>query len=152
MKVVRPAWLVESAKTGVLLPWQDYIFKVNDRLEQTQGKRVAQRTLFDAYAPDPNAAERGTPSPHPLENLEVPASDTPDVPEPAREKSTTQDIPNTTDAEDPKNPKQMKNPFAQFVAQEAPIWALYLDEAEEEDKELIEPWKGSLDSLLIFVR
>ncbi|TCD63972.1 deoxycytidyl transferase [Steccherinum ochraceum] len=50
MKVVRPDWLVESAKAQVLLPWQDFIFKVTDRIEQTQGKRVAQKTLFAGYA------------------------------------------------------------------------------------------------------
>lgn len=56
MKIVRPEWLVESAEAGVLLPWQDYIFKVTNRLEETQGKRVAQRSLLDAYASDPKAA------------------------------------------------------------------------------------------------
>jgi hypothetical protein len=103
------------------------------------------------YASDPNAAEKGIPTSQLLENLEAPPPDTPDVPESAREKPTTQDIPDTSDPKDSKSLKQMKNPFAQFVAPEAPIWARYLDEAEEEDKELIEPWKGSLDSLLIFV-
>ncbi|PVF95915.1 hypothetical protein CPB86DRAFT_710298, partial [Serendipita vermifera] len=41
-------------------------------------------------------------------------------------------------------------PCAQYIAPEAPIWARYLDEAELEDKELIDPWSGSLDALLIF--
>jgi hypothetical protein len=103
------------------------------------------------YASDPNAAEKGMPTVQLSENLEETAPDIPDVPEPAREKPTTRDIPDTTDAENPKNLKQMKNLFAQYVAPEAPIWARYLDEAEVEDKELIDPWSGSLDSLLIFV-
>ena len=51
MKVVRPEWLVESAKAGVLLPWQNFIFKVSNRPEDTQGRRIAQKTLFDAYTP-----------------------------------------------------------------------------------------------------
>ncbi|KAK1222899.1 deoxycytidyl transferase [Marasmius sp. AFHP31] len=45
MKVVRPEWLVESVKQGVLLPWQDYIFRPNQRAETARGKQSLQQTL-----------------------------------------------------------------------------------------------------------
>ncbi|KAL0578346.1 deoxycytidyl transferase [Marasmius crinis-equi] len=54
MKVVRPEWLVESAKRGTLLPWQDYIFRPNQRSETTMGKQGLQQTLphgFTSQAP-----------------------------------------------------------------------------------------------------
>lgn len=47
MKVVRPDWLVESIKAGVLLPWQDFIFKSGLRIDESQGEKVAQKSLFD---------------------------------------------------------------------------------------------------------
>jgi DNA repair protein REV1 len=37
MKVVRPEWLVESAKAGKLLPWRDFIFIPDERPESSQG-------------------------------------------------------------------------------------------------------------------
>lgn len=37
MKVVRPEWLVESAKAGKLLPWRDFIFVPDERPESSQG-------------------------------------------------------------------------------------------------------------------
>ncbi|KAF7794734.1 hypothetical protein EIP86_005872 [Pleurotus ostreatoroseus] len=50
MKVVRPEWLVESAQAGMLLPWHDYIFKQDERLEDAQGKRAGQKSLMDGFA------------------------------------------------------------------------------------------------------
>ena len=44
LKVVRPEWLVESVKSGVLLPWQDFIFVTGGRIESAQG-RLAQISL-----------------------------------------------------------------------------------------------------------
>jgi hypothetical protein len=32
------------------------------------------------------------------------------------------------------------------------LWSMYLAEAEKEDKELTESWKGEADSILVFVR
>ena len=32
------------------------------------------------------------------------------------------------------------------------LWSMYLTEAEKEDKELTEAWKGEADSILVFVR
>jgi len=32
------------------------------------------------------------------------------------------------------------------------LWSMYLAEAEKEDKELTEAWKGEADSILVFVR
>jgi DNA repair protein REV1 len=46
MKVVRPEWLVQSVKAGVLLPWQDFIFVTGGRVESAQG-RLAQISLKD---------------------------------------------------------------------------------------------------------
>lgn len=31
------------------------------------------------------------------------------------------------------------------------LWSIYLAEAEKEDKELTEAWKGEADSILVFV-
>jgi len=44
MKVVRPEWLVQSVKAGILLPWQDFIFVTGGRVESAQG-RLAQMSL-----------------------------------------------------------------------------------------------------------
>jgi hypothetical protein len=43
------------------------------------------------------------------------------------------------------------SPYAKYAAPDARIWGLYLEEAEAEDRELMEPWNKDLDSLLIFV-
>jgi uncharacterized protein DUF6535 len=32
------------------------------------------------------------------------------------------------------------------------LWSMYLAEAEKEDKELTDAWKGEADSILVFVR
>ena len=49
MKVVRPEWLVQSVRAGVLLPWQDFIFVTGGRVESVQG-RLAQTSLKDFAA------------------------------------------------------------------------------------------------------
>jgi DNA repair protein REV1 len=49
MKVVKPEWLVQSVKAGVLLPWQDFIFVPGGRPESAQG-RLAQTSLTDFSA------------------------------------------------------------------------------------------------------
>lgn len=57
MKVVRPDWLVDSVRAGALLPWHDYIFRPGERAEQTQGRQVGQKSLFDKFvsqAPKPS--------------------------------------------------------------------------------------------------
>jgi hypothetical protein len=97
------------------------------------------------FASDHNAAEKGT------QRFGETVPDIVDFPELARDEHTTIDPPDTRNAKDTKSPHAMANPFAQYAAPEAPIWARYLDEADLEDKELIDPWSGSLDSLLIFV-
>ncbi|CDO71905.1 hypothetical protein BN946_scf184940.g52 [Trametes cinnabarina] len=53
MKVVRPDWLVDSIQAGALLPWQDYIFRPGERVEDAQGRRVAQKSLYDGFVPVP---------------------------------------------------------------------------------------------------
>ena len=45
MKVVLPKWLVKSARAGTLLDWKDYIFQPGERVEQPQGRQVAQPSL-----------------------------------------------------------------------------------------------------------
>ncbi|OJT06249.1 DNA repair protein REV1 [Trametes pubescens] len=49
MKVARPEWLVDSIQAGTLLPWQDYIFRPGERVEGAQGRKVAQKSLFDGF-------------------------------------------------------------------------------------------------------
>ncbi len=49
MKVARPEWLVDSIQAGTILPWQDYIFRPGERVEGAQGRKVAQKSLFDGF-------------------------------------------------------------------------------------------------------
>ncbi|KZT11147.1 DNA repair protein [Laetiporus sulphureus 93-53] len=73
MKVVRPKWLMESAKAGQLLPWHDFIFKPGDRLEPSQGKRIAQKSLFEGFVsqnatrPTGGSTSSWGDQPHPVE-------------------------------------------------------------------------------------
>jgi DNA repair protein REV1 len=46
MKVVTPAWLVDSAAKGVLLNWRDYIFRPGQRLDYGQGRKSTQVSLM----------------------------------------------------------------------------------------------------------
>jgi DNA repair protein REV1 len=50
MKVVRPAWIVESIKAGYLLPWKEFKLVIDDRADAAQGKRGGQ-TLLRAIQP-----------------------------------------------------------------------------------------------------
>ncbi|KAI0355132.1 hypothetical protein OH77DRAFT_1504410 [Trametes cingulata] len=59
MKVVRPEWLVDSIRAGMLLPWQDYVFRPGERVEGAQGRKVAQKSLFDGFVSQ--AAARSAP-------------------------------------------------------------------------------------------
>ncbi|KAJ7491098.1 hypothetical protein FB451DRAFT_1349439 [Mycena latifolia] len=52
MKVVRPEWLTESAKAGVLLPWRDFIFVQAARPQRTLGASLAKTEQFPSYAAD----------------------------------------------------------------------------------------------------
>ena len=45
MKVVRPEWLVQSVEAGCLLPWRDFIFNPGQRIEASQGRQIAQKSL-----------------------------------------------------------------------------------------------------------
>lgn len=74
MKVVRPEWLVDSIGAGTLLPWQDYIFRPGERVEGAQGRKVAQKSLFDGFVSQaaglptqskPNSTRATTPEPQP---------------------------------------------------------------------------------------
>ncbi|THH30823.1 hypothetical protein EUX98_g3369 [Antrodiella citrinella] len=141
MKVVRPEWLVESVNAGVLLPWQTYIFKVADRLEQTQGKRVAQRTLFDSTydldqrpktppagrSQDSDIANVSSLSSH-LSQLARPQTPTPPKSGPSSTPSTPDRTLYTTDPATPKEAKRVpgyavhkSNPHARRAMQD-PAW------------------------------
>ncbi|PFH52489.1 hypothetical protein AMATHDRAFT_2207 [Amanita thiersii Skay4041] len=50
MKVVRPEWIIDSTTQGKLLPWQDYKYIQEDRIDGAQGKQASQTTL-SAFAP-----------------------------------------------------------------------------------------------------
>ncbi|OCH85466.1 DNA repair protein [Obba rivulosa] len=63
MKVVRPEWLVESVKAEALLPWHDYVFRPTERLEASQGKQVAQRSLFETFVSQSKKPQDGPSSP-----------------------------------------------------------------------------------------
>ncbi|KAG2107956.1 uncharacterized protein F5147DRAFT_577321 [Suillus discolor] len=45
MKIVRPDWLVDSAAAGTLMPWRNYIFTPEARVEQHQGAHTPQSYL-----------------------------------------------------------------------------------------------------------
>ncbi|KAF9533654.1 hypothetical protein CPB83DRAFT_873629 [Crepidotus variabilis] len=47
MKVAKPEWLLDSVEQGTLLPWTNYIYVSEERIETTQGARGKQATLFD---------------------------------------------------------------------------------------------------------
>ncbi|KAH9948124.1 DNA repair protein [Amylocystis lapponica] len=49
MKIVRPEWLVDSVKAGILLPWHDFVFRPGERTEDSQGRKAAQKSLFDGF-------------------------------------------------------------------------------------------------------
>ncbi|KAH8978745.1 DNA repair protein [Lactarius hatsudake] len=52
MKMVKPEWLVQSAKAGVLQPWQDFTFLPGGRPESAHG-RLAQSSLTEFSASKP---------------------------------------------------------------------------------------------------
>ncbi|KZT24009.1 DNA repair protein [Neolentinus lepideus HHB14362 ss-1] len=64
MKVVRPEWLVESAKAGMLLSWKDFIFRPGERVESSQGRKSAQTSLLSGLTKSTQSI---------LANLAVPA-------------------------------------------------------------------------------
>lgn len=53
MKVVRPEWLVESAKADILLPWKDFIFVPVERPETVPGAKNRQSSLPINARPHP---------------------------------------------------------------------------------------------------
>lgn len=63
MKVVRPEWLIESTKQGVLLPWKDFQYTHEKRIEDSQGTKIKQSSLTDlTQEPEapPSAQPRAT--------------------------------------------------------------------------------------------
>jgi hypothetical protein len=49
MKVATPAWLLDSATAGRLLPWTDYKYKAETKMEPSQGRKIPQKTLLDGF-------------------------------------------------------------------------------------------------------
>lgn len=96
MKIVTPAWLVDSIAKGVLLPWQDYVWKVEERAEEDyQGKVVQNPVLFKktAGAEDNNIGTSSTSR------------------EPAADAQTASKAP-VTAPQTPKKPKVLGSPHA----------------------------------------
>ncbi|THU80111.1 DNA repair protein [Dendrothele bispora CBS 962.96] len=60
LKVVRPEWLVESAKQGILLPWRDFIYRPTERSEPSQGVRPQQKSLLDSFPSQQNLSSSST--------------------------------------------------------------------------------------------
>ncbi|KAJ3573313.1 hypothetical protein NP233_g2503 [Leucocoprinus birnbaumii] len=48
MKIARPEWLTDSVSAGTLLPWKDYIFKPNERVESSQGHSAKQKAFLSS--------------------------------------------------------------------------------------------------------
>lgn len=48
MKIARPEWLVKSVEAGKLLPWQNYIFRPENRVLPSTNKTPAQQSLFNS--------------------------------------------------------------------------------------------------------
>ena len=62
MKIVRPEWLVESVRARKLLPWQNYIFRPENRALSSINKAPAQKSLFSSKVTvtnDPVTEEKG---------------------------------------------------------------------------------------------
>ncbi|KAI0927848.1 hypothetical protein AcW2_004036 [Taiwanofungus camphoratus] len=104
MKVVRPEWLVESARAGVLLPWHDFIFRPGERVEESQGKQIVQKLLLDDFVSQAvrrpshiSSSQQGTKSmDRPSRTAELPVGDEQEqIAGPSREQSTVFTPPQT---------------------------------------------------------
>jgi DNA repair protein REV1 len=56
MKVVKPEWLVESARLGTLLPWREFKFQQSHKIDHCQGLEIPQKTVN--MLPSPSRASR----------------------------------------------------------------------------------------------
>ena len=79
MKVVRPEWLVESVEKGRLLPWNNYIYIHEERIEHTQGAKSNQATLLDRSRDIPNSSSSTLDQPHGTTSANKPSSINPTV-------------------------------------------------------------------------
>ncbi|KAG6902660.1 hypothetical protein C0995_013352 [Termitomyces sp. Mi166 len=89
LKVVRPEWLVESAKKGILLPWKDYIFSQTERSENIQGSKAKQPDLLN-----PSMSFTATPSRNLARNFAPPIT-------PVKQKPQVQSEANTPTTKKP---------------------------------------------------
>ncbi|KIP07473.1 hypothetical protein PHLGIDRAFT_29976 [Phlebiopsis gigantea 11061_1 CR5-6] len=63
MKVVRPEWLLKSVEAGMLLPWREFIFKTERRVEVSQGQKTAQQSLVSSSITSSARQSRDAPAP-----------------------------------------------------------------------------------------
>jgi len=63
MKVARPEWLLESVKAGVLLPWRDFQFIPEQRLESSQGTKPKQQQASLGASPANSISKPPAPDP-----------------------------------------------------------------------------------------
>ena len=61
MKVVRPEWIVESVASGSLLPWRNYLYVHEERMEESQGGKSMQASLSMPVARESQSSH--TPNP-----------------------------------------------------------------------------------------
>ncbi|KAI0070563.1 DNA repair protein [Panus rudis PR-1116 ss-1] len=111
MKVVKPEWLLESVKAGQLLPWSDFIFYVEERPDASQGRRTAQKSLFEVVpsrtAKLPAQEDSLNTSTRSRDEFTLPASpSTPRATTPATPKSSP--TPKALYTTDPATPSQAK--------------------------------------------
>ncbi|KAI0823867.1 hypothetical protein BC628DRAFT_1323948 [Trametes gibbosa] len=164
MKVVRPEWLVDSIQAGSLLPWQDYVFRPGERVEGAQGRKVAQRSLYEGFTSQetrlpvqskPQSARMVTPEPatrasgnayvpieagHPRGPVKpVTAPQTPKkqtVPSPRKHGSTT-----------PSYPLHTSDPAAPDEAVQAPGYAAFTSNPNAERAMQDPAWRAAHTSV-----
>jgi DNA repair protein REV1 len=71
MKVVKPEWLVQSVEADTLLPWRDFIFQPGKRVEASQGRKTAQRSLLNGFVTQKSTATTLLPADAHSSNVEV---------------------------------------------------------------------------------
>lgn len=125
MKVVRPEWLVESAKAGVLLPWHDFIFKPDERPEDSQGRQIAQTSLHFGTQANSKRSERSmdiVPTSGPAQKLRDSSNQTTNSKETTSPTSPPKTPTKATDAS-PSRPFHSTNPATPEQARRVPGYA-----------------------------
>ncbi|KZT59731.1 DNA repair protein [Calocera cornea HHB12733] len=65
MKIVTPEWITRSVEAGRLLNWRDFILHASglDRVDEAQGVRTAQKSLFEGFQTQTRRAAQQSPAP-----------------------------------------------------------------------------------------